>query len=91
MNTVTPSTTRKLLEKGFNVNVERSPTRIFDDEEYERVGAKLVSEGSWPNVPIDHIIIGLKELPDEDCTASINPLSQSSLTNRGSLKVPLKQ
>jgi len=41
--------------------------RIFNDEEYECVGACLVEEGSWVNVPQDHIIIGLKELQLEDC------------------------
>jgi saccharopine dehydrogenase (NAD+, L-lysine-forming) len=41
--------------------------RIFNDEEYESVGACLVKEGSWVNVHQDHIIIGLKELQLEDC------------------------
>ena len=56
---LTPTTVQKLLDNGFIVNVERSPVRIFDDEEFERVGAKLVEEGSWPKAPDDHIIIGL--------------------------------
>ncbi|KAL6714364.1 Saccharopine dehydrogenase [Lecanora helva] len=63
---LTPSTVRQLLEKDFVVNVERSPVRIFDDEEFEKVGANLVPEGSWPDAPQDHIIIGLKELPEEN-------------------------
>lgn len=63
---LTPTVTRKLLDKGFNVNVERSPERIFDDDEFAAVGATLVEEGSWPNAPEDHIIIGLKELDDKD-------------------------
>ena len=63
---LTPKITRKLLEKGFKVNVERSPERIFDDEEFVSVGATLVDEGSWSDVPEDHIIIGLKELEDSD-------------------------
>lgn len=49
------------------MNVERSPERIFDDEEFEAVGATLVAEGSWVNTPKDHIIVGLKELPVDDC------------------------
>ena len=36
------------------------------DKEFEDAGARLVDEGSWPNVPKDHIIIGLKELEDKD-------------------------
>ena len=63
---LTPTVTRKLLDKGFKVNVERSPERIFDDEEFASAGAQLVEEGSWPNAPGDHIIIGLKELEDHD-------------------------
>lgn len=39
--------------------------RIFEDQEYERKGAKLIAEGLWPDAPGDHIIIGLKELPEE--------------------------
>ena len=64
---VTPETTKKLINAGYTVNVERSSMRIFNDEEYEYVGASLVTEGSWVNVPQDHIIIGLKELQLEDC------------------------
>lgn len=54
------------MDSGFSVRVERSPIRIFDDSEYEAVGAQLVPEGSWVDAPLDHIIIGLKELPDDD-------------------------
>ena len=63
---LTPTTAKKLIEAGYTINVERSPERIFDDSEFEAVGATLVPEGSWPNVPKDHIIIGLKELLEED-------------------------
>ena len=69
-STVTPSTVRQLVEKGFKINVERSPIRIFDDENYEESGASLIAEGSWPDAPQDHIIIGLKELPEESCMNS---------------------
>ncbi|GAB7339402.1 hypothetical protein MBLNU457_6038t3 [Dothideomycetes sp. NU457] len=62
---LTPSTTKALLDAGYKVNVERSTLRIFDDEEFSKVGANLVPEGSWPDAPKDHLIIGLKELPEE--------------------------
>ncbi len=62
---VTPTTTKALLDAGFNVNVERSPARIFDDSEFEAVGASLVPEASWVDAPYDHIIVGLKELPED--------------------------
>ena len=59
---LTPNVVRELLRDGFLVNVERSPERIFNDSEFDQAGATLVPEGSWPNAPADHIIIGLKEV-----------------------------
>lgn len=47
------------------MNVEQSPVRIFEDSEFEAVGANLVPEGSWVDAPSDHIVIGLKELPED--------------------------
>lgn len=67
MQPVTPTTTKALIEAGYKVHVERSPERIFDDSEFEAVGATLVPEGSWVDAPADHIIIGLKELPEDNC------------------------
>lgn len=64
---LTPTTTKALISAGYKVNVERSPQRIFDDDEYEKVGATLVPENTWRDAPKDNIIIGLKELPDEAC------------------------
>ncbi|KAL8833747.1 MAG: hypothetical protein Q9170_004110 [Blastenia crenularia] len=64
--TVTPSAAKSLIENGYTVNVERSPARIFKDEEFEAAGATLLPEGSWPTVPESHLILGLKELPEED-------------------------
>lgn len=62
---VTPATAKALLDAGFKVNVECSPARIFDDSEFEAVGATLVPEGSWVDAPHNHIIVGLKELPED--------------------------
>ncbi|CCF47657.1 saccharopine dehydrogenase [Colletotrichum higginsianum] len=63
---LTPSTTQALIKAGYTVNVERSPVRIFDDAEFEAVGATLVEEGSWETAPADHIIVGLKELEEKE-------------------------
>lgn len=63
---LTPTTAKALLDAGYTVNIERSPVRIFDDSDFEKIGATLVPEGSWTEVPTDHIIVGLKELPEED-------------------------
>lgn len=66
---LTPTVVNKLIQGGIHVNIEKSPVRIFDDKDFEDVGATLVAERSWPSAPLDHIIIGLKELPDhESCT-----------------------
>ncbi|ATY65274.1 saccharopine dehydrogenase [Cordyceps militaris] len=62
---ISPASAKALLEAGYAVHVEKSPGRIYKDEEFETVGAKMVPEGSWPTVPEDHIIAGLKELPDD--------------------------
>ncbi|EXF74046.1 alanine dehydrogenase/PNT domain-containing protein [Colletotrichum fioriniae PJ7] len=63
---LTPTTTRKLVEAGYEVRVERSPVRIFDDAEFEAAGATLVPEYSWESAPSDVIIVGLKELEEKE-------------------------
>ena len=62
------SSSTALRDAGYTVNVERSPVRIFDDQEFADVGATLVEEGSWVKTPRDHLIVGLKELPEDDST-----------------------
>jgi len=67
---LTPTTAKQLLAAGYPVVVERSSTnphyaRIFADDEFERAGATLVDEGAYKAAPSDHIILGLKELPDD--------------------------
>ena len=63
---VTPSVAKKLADAGYTINVEESPLSIFDDSEYEGTGATVVPTGSWIDAPSDHIVVGLKELPEED-------------------------
>nr|OQO23463.1 Saccharopine dehydrogenase [NAD(+), L-lysine-forming] [Rachicladosporium sp. CCFEE 5018] len=63
---ITPTIAKKLVDAGYVVNVEKAPLSIFSDSEYEGTGASLVPTGSWVNVPSDHLIVGLKELPEED-------------------------
>lgn len=85
---LTPTTTKALIDAGYTVNVERSPERIFDDEEFEKAGATLVPENTWREAPTDHIIIGLKELPVEDCRSHLvqyDPIDANMFTT-----VPLK-
>ena len=66
-----PAVIGSLVEAGYPVTVERSSTdpkfkRIFEDKEYEAAGAKLVDSGTWPDAPKGTIILGLKEIPEED-------------------------
>ncbi|KAK0730419.1 hypothetical protein B0H67DRAFT_561647 [Lasiosphaeris hirsuta] len=63
---LTPTTAAELIKAGYIVNVERSPERIFEDDEFEKIGATLVPEGSWEEAPKDHIIVGLKELEEKE-------------------------
>ena len=60
---------------GYVIRVERSEGRVFDDDEFEVVGATLVPEGSWADAPTDHVIVGLTELPNMDCTSSLPSLA----------------
>lgn len=64
---LTPSSVAKLLRTGqFEIYVEESKQSTFDIEEYRSNGAKIVPLGSWVSLPRDRIIIGLKEMPEED-------------------------
>ncbi|KAF4605402.1 Saccharopine dehydrogenase [Pleurotus pulmonarius] len=63
---LTPTTSKKLIDAGFDIYVERDDQRIFDDSEYEAVGCKLVDNSTWTSAPTDIPIIGLKELPESD-------------------------
>ena len=67
-----------MLDAGYKVNIERSPERIFDDEEFEKVGATLVPENTWREAPADHIILGLKELPEDTCRFTLLSVAQLS-------------
>lgn len=66
METVSPQSAKALLDAGYIVRVERSTDRIYQDEEFAAAGAELVEAGSWLKAPKEDIILGLKELPDED-------------------------
>ncbi|KAM5509853.1 saccharopine dehydrogenase [Fusarium oxysporum f. sp. phaseoli] len=66
-----PAVIKTLVDAGYPISVERSSTdpkfkRIFEDSEYEAAGARLVDTGAWPNAEPGTIILGLKEIPEED-------------------------
>eukprot|EP01128_Nolandella_sp_AFSM9_P012378 TRINITY_DN921_c0_g1_i1.p1 TRINITY_DN921_c0_g1~~TRINITY_DN921_c0_g1_i1.p1 ORF type:complete len:362 (+),score=81.30 TRINITY_DN921_c0_g1_i1:60-1145(+) len=59
-----PSHASKLIAKGHTVTVERSPVRTVPDSDYEAVGCTLVAAETWPQAPLDAVILGLKELKE---------------------------
>ncbi|CAM1508986.1 Fc.00g027250.m01.CDS01 [Cosmosporella sp. VM-42] len=66
-----PAVIKSLVDAGYPVSVERSSTdpkfkRIFEDSEYENVGASLIPAGTWPEAAPGTLILGLKEIPEED-------------------------
>ena len=64
---LTPKACKELLELGHDVVVEKSAARVFKDDEYSKVGCTLVETNSWiSTAPLNAIIVGLKELEDED-------------------------
>ncbi|UKZ80387.1 hypothetical protein TrVFT333_008146 [Trichoderma virens FT-333] len=63
---LSPKTAKALLDAGYIVRVERSTERIYKDEEFAEIGAELVPAGSWIKAPKEDIILGLKELPEDD-------------------------
>ncbi|KAJ7625096.1 hypothetical protein DFH06DRAFT_1481535 [Mycena polygramma] len=61
---LTPTSSKRLIDAGFEIFVERDEQRIFKDAEYEGVGCTLVENNSWPTAPTTATIIGLKELEE---------------------------
>ena len=61
-----PTGAAALIDAGFRVTVERCPTRVIDDADYQAAGCEMAPGGSWPDAPSDAIIFGLKELPEDD-------------------------
>ncbi|KAG9303945.1 hypothetical protein G9A89_005855 [Geosiphon pyriformis] len=89
--TLTPGVCETLIKKdsstllliiGFQITVEQSKQRIFEEAEYEkqvflryrvlticflyRAGCVIVPSETWKTAPSDAYIVGLKELPEND-------------------------
>jgi saccharopine dehydrogenase (NAD+, L-lysine-forming) len=62
---ITPHDAKTLVDYGYNVVVEKSVMRAFEDSDFKEAGATLVEAGSWVNAPNSAIILGLKELPED--------------------------
>ena len=63
---LSPANATALVEAGFKVTVEKSTQSIFDIEQYQQTGIEIAPAGSWIDAPRDAIILGLKELPEDD-------------------------
>ena len=63
---LSPKGAKALIEAGFKVTVECSSQNIFHQDLYQQVNAELVPAGSWIDAPKDAIILGLKELPEDN-------------------------
>jgi len=63
---LSPADAKKCIDAGFKISVERSAHRCISDEEYAAVGCELVPTETWMSAPRSAIIIGLKELPEND-------------------------
>lgn len=62
---LTPQGAQQLLAAGFSVTVEEGRQRAIAIDGYKAVGCAIAPEGSWTDAPLDAIIFGLKELPDD--------------------------
>ena len=71
---LTPVGAKALLAKGYAVTVEDSADRIIATQHYADAGCTIAPAHSWPGAPMDAIVFGLKELPDDG-----TPLSHSHI------------
>lgn len=62
---ITAEGVRALIAAGIRVTVEDSSTRAAGLTGYAEAGAEIAPENSWPDAPLEAIIFGLKELPED--------------------------
>ena len=53
------------MKAGVRVTVEASSVRAIGIDGYRAAGAEVGVENSWPEAPLDAIVFGLKELPED--------------------------
>lgn len=63
---LTPEGVARLRETGIRVTVEDSPARVVPTRDYRAAGAGIAASGSWRAAPPETIVLGLKELRDDD-------------------------
>ncbi|MGV6804655.1 MAG: saccharopine dehydrogenase [Ruegeria sp.] len=62
---LTPEGAAALIAAGIRVTVEDSHVRAIPIDGYRRAGCGIAPANSWPDAPLDAIIFGLKELPED--------------------------
>lgn len=62
---IVPVDAARLVQEGFTVTVEESPTRIVPLEEFVAVGCQTAPAGSWVDSPEGTVVVGIKELPED--------------------------
>ncbi len=62
---LTPAGAASLIAAGLRVTVEESSVRAIGIEGYRAAGCEIAAENLWPRAPLDAIIFGLKELPED--------------------------
>ncbi|MDA5092712.1 saccharopine dehydrogenase [Aliiroseovarius sp. KMU-50] len=62
---LTPEGAKALIDAGIRVTIEESRVRCIGIEGYREAGCDIAAENSWPDAPLDAIIFGLKELPED--------------------------
>ncbi len=81
-----PSAVNELISKGFEVIVQASNSRIYNDEEYRSAGAKLSSDLSQCD-----LILGVKEIPIDDIIPGKPHLFFSHVIKGQDYNMPLLQ
>lgn len=62
---LTPDGAKALIDAGIRVTVEESHVRAIPIDGYIAAGCEIAAENTWPDAPLDAIIFGLKELPED--------------------------
>lgn len=62
---LTPEGAKEMIARGIRVTVEESSVRAIPMGGYVAAGCEIAPENSWPDAPLDAIIFGLKELPED--------------------------
>lgn len=62
---LTPEGAAALIAKGLRVTVEESSVRAIPIGGYRDAGCEIAPENTWSDAPLDAIVFGLKELPED--------------------------